>query len=902
MLLLLLFKPNEDLKLNFKHTIILLILLVSAISCKQTKNVPQGEYLLKKNEVYLQGDKMDKYDLEEIIRQKPNFKRFGIKWNLMMFNAVDSASVADKRARKNQKLRDKNQRLREKEDRINAKRIERAHQKNREFYTEKIIQLKDTVTPTKFFREWLKYKIGKPPVVFDSIPYEKSIEQLGAYMRSRGYYYSTVSGLVKYKNNRKAEVSYSIVTGKRYYIDSVIVDCDNPSVAGSYAKYVKNKEVPPLVGQPFDIEMLDDHRYDVATYMRNSALYGFSPNHIHYDVDTNKQTMKVNLTVIFMDRLIIPQDNPDTLISVPHQTTYIRDVYFHIADTTLYDGNFKAYMDQQDLSVMDGLVLRTIDTLRYNEVTKRKSDELDPFRSAIFVYNGEMFLNPAILEMQNYLESSNFYKEEYGERTYTRLLQLGLFEGIKTKITEIPGTRELDVHYYLVPLKKQSFGVEPKATNSNGFLGVSATLNYSNRNLFKNGAKLTFAISGGFESQPAVFNETADGQQLQASGRSFNTFEIGPSVKYEAPGLFPVKITRFSKRHRPRTIISTAYSFQQRDEFTRGLFQLNYLWQFYVGKNQLFQAGLPGASVIKFVNIKKSTVFENTLLGLNDLFLLNSYSDQFIWQDWKFTFEYTSKVKKEKNSQSKTMTYFNSTFDPAGNFLSLFDKYLDTLDNGQRKIFGVAYAQFLRLDNELIVSQPLGKEHSLHFKLNAGGGLPYGNSTKSLPYDYSFFAGGANDNRGWNARGLGPGVYKYYLDSTRTATQIGDVRIGGSAEYRFPFSSVVKGALFLDAGNVWTIEDDINRPGGQFTNEWYKQIAVAAGFGLRLDFDYFIIRFDLGIPLRNPTLPKGETWIFQDHSGYEAEVFGLYGVEPSQVETLSSPFRLQPHFGIGYPF
>lgn len=900
MLLLLLLKPNKDLKLIFKHTIILLILLIGIVSCRQTKNVPQGEYLLKKNKVFVQGDKLDEYDLEEIIRQKPNFKRFGVKWNLMMFNAVDSAKVADKRARKNQKLRDKNQELRDKEDRINKHRIDRAHEKNREFYTEKIVQLKDTVTPRKFFREWLKYKIGKPPVVFDSIPYNKTIEQLGAYLRSRGYYYSTVTGLVEYTRNRKAKVFYSIETGERYFIDSVSVHSDNPSVSGTYAKYLKKTESPPLSGQPFDIEMLDDHRFEVATFMRNSALYGFSPNHINFEVDTNKQTMKVNLTVVFLDRLIRPEGNPDTLISVRHQTTYIRNVYFHIADTSLFEGNFKAHMDELGLSVLDGTAIRTIDTLIYNEITKAKSGELDPFRSAIFVYNGEMFLNPALLEMQNYLESTNFYKEEYGERTYTRLLQLGLFEGIKTKIIEIPGTRQLDVHYYLTPLKKQSFGVEPKATNSNGFLGVSATLNYSNRNLFKNGAKLTFAISGGFESQPAVFNETADGQQIQASGRSFNTFEIGPSIKYEAPGLFPVKITRFSKRHRPRTIISTAYSFQQRTEFTRGLFQLNYLWQFYAGKNQLFQAGLPGASVIKFVNIKKSTVFENTLLGLNDLFLLNSYSDQFIWQDWKFTFEYTSKVKK--NSQSKTMTYFNSSFDPAGNLLSLFDKYLDTLDNGQRKIFGVAYAQFLRLDNELIVSQPLGKEHSLHFKLNVGGGLPYGNSTKSLPYDYSFFAGGANDNRGWSARGLGPGVYKYYLDADRTATQIGDVRFGGSAEYRFPFNSVVKGALFLDAGNVWTIEDDVNRPGGQFTKDWYKQLAVAAGFGLRLDFDYFIVRLDLGLPLRNPTLLKGETWFFQDHSGYEAEVFSVYGLPSNQVENLDPPFKPQIHIGIGYPF
>ena len=887
----------SHLNLHFKHTIILLILILGAVSCKQTKNVPDGEYLIKKNKVLVKGDKMDEDELAEIIRQKPNFKRFGVKWRLMMFNAVDSAKVAEKRVRKNRKLREKNQKLKEKEDRINTKRIDKAHRKNREYYTQKIVQLKDTVTPRKFFREWLKYKIGRPPVVFDSIPYTKTLEQLSAFVRKKGYYYSRVDGLVKYKKRRKAKVIYSVQTGERYFIDSVKIEGSNPGVKGLYASYIDKQEEHPLIGQPFDIDMLDDHRFEVATHMRNSALYGFSPTHIHYEVDTNRQSMKVNLSVIFMDRLIRPDDNPDTLISVPHQTTFIRDVYFHIADTSSFEGNFAAYMNELNLSVMNGLVIRSVDTLHYREIKKRNSEEFDPKRQATFIYNGEMFVNPEILEMQNYLESSNYYKEEYGERTYTRLLQLGLFEGIKTEIVEIQGTRQLDVHYYLIPLKKQSFGAEPKATNSNGFLGVSATVNYSNRNLFRNGAKLTISLSGGFESQPPVFDETLSGQTIQTGARSFNTFEIGPSIKYEAPGLLPMRITRFSKRHRPRTVISTAYNFQRRDDFTRGVFQLNYLWQFYVGKHQLFQAGLPGASVIKFVNIQKSEQFENILTGLNDQFLINSYSDQFVWQDWRFTFEY-SNINPEKG---KPQIYFTSSFDPAGNILSLFDRFLDTLDNGQKKVFGVAYARFVRLDNELIVYQPLGKGHSFNLKLSAGAGLPYGNSEKSLPYDYSFFAGGANDNRGWLARSLGPGVYKYYLDTNRTATQIGDIRIGGSFEYRFPFNDRVKGAVFFDAGNIWTFEEDANREGGRITSDWYKQLAFATGFGIRLDFDYFIIRFDLGVPLRNPSLPEGSEWLFQSNQPFLDALEDKFG---SNYDDFVLPLRFLPqlHLGIGYPF
>lgn len=877
--------------------------------------MPEGEYLLKKNDITLSGDKIDKADLNEIIRQQPNYKQAGIKWKLLSFNMVDSARIAKKRTRKNFKLHVKNDRKRAKQAAVNKKRVEEARADGDSLYTQKIIPLKDTISPRLFFREWFKYKIGSPPIVFDSIPYEKTLEQFDAYLRSKGYYYGLVNGLVRKKPNGKTIVTYDLVTGSPYIIDSVYLESTNPSILGTYNKYVSKLEEQPFIGQPFDADVLDDFRYDVAAHLRNSAYYGFSTSHITFRADTNFQTMKVCLGVLFQDRLVRPSYNSDTLISIKHRVTYVRDVYFHIADTSLYEGNFQALMDSLQLSLKDGQFMRTTKSLVYEEVKKPKSDEINPYRIANFNYNGELFLKPKVLEDRNYLEKENYYKGYYVERSYKRLLELGLFQSIKTVLEEVEGTNQLDVHYYLVPSKRQSFGIEPQATNSNGFLGVSATINYTNRNLFRGGEKLTLAFSGGFESQPPIFDETLDGNKIQTAGRSFNTFEFGPSLKFEVPSLFP-SFLKLSKRHRPRTEISAAYNFQKRDAFTRGTFQLNYNWNFYVLKTQIFHVGLPFASVIKFVNIEKSTAFDQTLTDLNDLFLLNSYSDQFVWQDWKFTFEYSfkdglqnvnKKNKKTIKRGVKTQIYINTTFDAAGNMLSLFKGVQDTLLNGQRTIFGVGYSQFSRLDNELIVSQPLGKGKGIHFHLNAGGGVPHGNSVNSLPYDYSFFAGGANDNRGWRARALGPGTYKYYLDTNRTATQIGDIRVGGSLEYRFAFSSALKGAFFLDAGNIWTIGDDINRVGGQISKDWYKEFGVAAGFGLRLDLDFFIVRVDLGIPVRNPALPKGAQWFFQPRTLYEAEgALAFPGNDANgnanYLRFLPAPFVPQVHFGIGYPF
>jgi outer membrane protein assembly factor BamA len=353
-----------------------------------------------------------------------------------------------------------------------------------------------------------------------------------------------------------------------------------------------------------------------------------------------------------------------------------------------------------------------------------------------------------------------------------------------------------------------------------------------------------------------------------------------------------------SKRQRPRTVISTAYNFQSRNDFKRHIFQLNYLWRFYVGKTQIFQVGLPGMSIIKFVRINNEPDFQAKLDQLNDLFLKNAYSNQFIWQDWKLTFEYNNKDRDDK--KSKFSLYVNSTIDPAGNTLSLFKNIQDTLSNGQHTIFGVGYSQFLRMDNDVIMSNPLGKKKSIHARLQFGVGKPYGNSSTSLPYDYSFFAGGANDNRGWRARALGPGSYKYYLDPDRTATQIGDIRIGTSAEFRFSFGPLLKGAVFVDAGNVWTFNEDGNRPGSRFSTNWYREIAVSSGIGLRMDLDFFILRLDLGLPLTNPALPQGEKWIFQSKDQFYQECFDKFGVNYEVY--VPNPFTPNIHFGIGYPF
>lgn len=889
--------------------IFILLITAGAIlsSCKQTKYVPEGKYLLKKNVVVTaKKTELSSDDIADVIRQQPNYKTFGLKLKLAAFNAIDSAKVADKRIVKNQQLKEKNKKIRAKENRINEKRIEKARRKGKEWYTKKIIPVKDTVDPKMFFREWLKYKYGEPPVIYDSNYYVKSIEQINVFLRKKGYYFGSVEGAVTFSDKKKAVATYTVNPGKRYYIDSVYTIGGNSSVISTFEKLVKKGKIESLTKKPFDTDLLDNYRSNIASQMRDESYYGFNFSSIDFVADTINRDYKVKLGIRFGDRLIQSPDYVDSVVAVPYAPFLVKDVHFHIIDTLKIRGRYKARLDEARLPMFTDGMLTTLDTMVFkdvylnnNEKKKRgipKSvDTLNIQRVANFYYNGKLFVRPGIIELQNYLENDNYYKEYYLERSYSRLLQLDVFSVVKPKLIEIPDSNKVSVHYYLAPSEKQSFSFEPKATNSNGFLGVSASLNYSNRNLFRGAEKLTFSLSGGFESQPAIFDETMEGEKIRE--RSFNTFEFEPGVKLDIPGLLPIRRAVYmAKRQRARTILSLSLNYQKRDDFDRKSFQFSYMWRFYGDETQIFQVGLPLGSMIKYVNIDPSMAFQDKLNQLNDVFLRNTYSDQFIWQDWKITYEYNTRDKKVKKTNANI--YYKTSFDPAGNFISLFKNSQKVNDLGQRTIFGLGYSQFLRLDNEVIVAQPLNKKHSLNLRFLAGAGMPYGNSTTSLPYDYGFFGGGANDNRGWRSRALGPGVYKYYLDENRTLTQVGDIRIAASAEFRIALGGIFKFAVFSDVGNVWTWKEDANRPGSQFSKDWYKQLAVSGGVGLRVDLDFFVIRLDLGLPFSNPALPKGSRWIFQSRNALNQEIEAA-GISPSAVP---KPFIPILHFGIGYPF
>jgi len=893
------------------HIYIYILTLATLVlsGCKATKYVPSDNYLLKKNKIEIDNNVLKQTDFYEYIQQQANHHIAGIKLRLLVYNSIDSSKVNQKRINKNNDIRTQNQRLIEKQERINEKRIDRAKRKNKEWYTQKIIPLKDTITPNLFFREWLKYRFGEPPVIFDSLYFRQSIEQMSLLLQKKGYYYGAVEGKIEHKNNKKAIVIYSVTTGKCYYIDSVNLQSYDKMLILSYQRAIQDGHIATLVGQPLDTEMLNKHRMEITEWMRNDAFYGFNFSNIDYKVDTTIGNFKAKVTIRFSQRQVQNNDFPDSIEQIPFRTYRINDVFFHIIDTTMAKGNYTKRLIEKGIELPSATnTLPLLDTLKYQQIYLKKHEKkryglplkqktLNELRIAYFFYNGKMFVRPGIIEMQNYLEHTNYYKQEYFDISYSRLLQTDLFASIRPQIVELNNAALLDIHYYLTPSPRQYVSIEPKATNSNGFLGVSASANYSNRNFFRGAEKFVFAISGGFESEPPIFDTSVDGKKIITTRRSLNTFEFEPSIKLDLPGLFPIRrATHMTKRQRARTILSVSWNFQNRSDFKRRSLQLGYMLRFYEGENQIINVGLPFVSVIKFVSVEQSNDFQQKINNLNDVFLKNTYSNQFIWQDWKATYEYNTTERQNKIKRSKI--YYKMSIDIGGNFLALFKNKQDTNSIGQRTFLGLGYSQFARIDNDFIFAQPFNKKHSLHIRALIGVGLPYGNTKTSLPYDYGFFGGGANDNRGWRARELGPGTYKYYLDTNRTTIQIGDIRIGGFIEYRFDLGGYLKGAVFSDVGNVWTWNNDMNRPNAQFSENWFNELAFSMGIGLRLDLGFVVGRVDLGLPIKNPALPKKSKWIFQNRQNFNKEI------EDTTIERskIPKPFIPIVFVAIGYPF
>ncbi len=450
------------------------------------------------------------------------------------------------------------------------------------------------------------------------------------------------------------------------------------------------------------------------------------------------------------------------------------------------------------------------------------------------------------------------------QRTYNNFARLQAVKYTNIKFAEVPDTNLLDCHIQISTNKPSTISFQPEGTNTAGDLGAAASITYTNRNLFHGSEQLSIEFRGAYEAITGL-----EGYQDQ------NYTEFSVETKLVFPRfLAPFLSKSFRRRQTASSEWAVSWDFQNRPEFHRRVFSSAWRYRWSEPKHHLnYRFDLLDLNYVYMPWI--SSTFKRDYLDNaenRNAILRYNYEDIFIMKTG-FTVSYTDGVDAVR-----------ANFESAGNLLNGVSKGFGfkTNSQGQHTLFNIAYAQYVKFDFDYTHLFRFDKRNALALHAGLGVAYPYGNSTV-LPFEKRYFSGGANSVRGWSVRELGPGKFKGTDGRIDFINQTGDVKLDLNAEYRSSLFWKLQGALFIDAGNIWTLRNYAEQPGGQFKfTEFYKQIAASYGMGLRLNFDYFILRFDVGMKAINPA--------------YESEKEHWSIIHPK----LSRDFDF--HFAVGLPF
>ena len=495
----------------------------------------------------------------------------------------------------------------------------------------------------------------------------------------------------------------------------------------------------------------------------------------------------------------------------------------------------------------------------------------------------ELFFKPEYLDPYILIETGDFYDPQKSKNTSRRLGTIGVYKFVNIRYDEVDSLATdslglLEANIFLSPLKKRAIRAELQAvTKSNSFAGPHLALTFSNRNLFKGGEVLNISADLGYEVQLGSGNN---------AGR--NSLQLGITNELIIPRLlFPWKFnTNFFKYDIPKTKISLGADYLRRSQlFT--LASLNSSFGYFWNANRYVTHEFNPIN-LNYVSLTNVTSEFQDILDKNP-FLESSFEQEFI-AGLTYSFIYNGLI----DTQKKHAFFLHANYDMAGNVMSLFGK---EAEDGNKEVLGLEYAQYAKLDFDFSYHLRLGNQQTIATRLFAGYGHPYGNSDV-LPYSKQYFSGGPYSVRAFRTRSLGPGTFdpseENLIDDTSNPDdpenegygyrdQTGNIRLEANMEYRFPIVTYLNGAFFVDAGNIWTSEEQpetTNADGegsGKFGSGFINELGIGTGVGLRIDIQSFVIRFDLAFPLHDPREPAGERWV----NDFGSPVF---------------------NFAIGYPF
>lgn len=689
---------------------------------------------------------------------------------------------------------------------------------------------------------WFQKHFGEAPVILDTNLVNSGIKQIKLYLYNYGYFNAEVSKEIIYKH-KKANVIYKIKANEPYTINNITQNIQDSSI-----KALINKDTSLILlkkGNQYQSKIISQERDRITELLNRRGFYRFSKEFITFSIDTNLSCNCLNINTIIQDPFFKKSGTSDSIIYGKHIPYKIRNV--------VVNTNFNPLLPTESYS----------DTLLYQKENQK-------FGSYIFIYNSDLKYSPKKIASFLTIAPGDLYNLGSVNRTYTRLNELKNFSFINIIFTDISDSlsadsiRYLDCKIQLRPTDKFSFSAEAKGTNTGGNLGIGVDFTTITRNVFKGNENLMYRLGAAYEAQKLFSNNSTTNDLLL-----FNTFEFSGSVKLDIPRFyFPIKIKYFTTTVRPKSIFNIGGNYQQRPDYTRFI-STSYFGYEWIQKRIMKHSFNP--IDINIVKINPTASFLETLNRYNRR-IREQYTDHLlVAMRYNFTYDNQS-LKKGKN-----FIYFRFGIESVGNVLNLAMNAVSAKKNesDQYTIGGIPYANYLLSDFDFRYYHQYTKKTSFAFRTSFGIGVPFTNSF-SLPFEKSFYLGGANSMRGWKMRTLGPGSF----DGGESFESIGDLKIESNVEYRFPIWNYFRGAFFMDAGNIWLVRANTSIPNGEFKfNQFYKEFGVDAGFGLRLDFDYFLIRVDAAIPLANP----------------------VYLNNPD----LKTPITLSKtvlNFGIGYPF
>ena len=690
-------------------------------------------------------------------------------------------------------------------------------------------------------------KIGQEPVIFDPELVESSKENISNHLVYQGYYGSKVTDNTV-TENKKTTVNYNITLGKQYPIEDIEYIIQDTLLGRVF--FADSLQNSIQKGKLLSEEYLNNVSEEMSQSLRNKGFYGFSKNYFFFTADTLKKKGCANLKVEIKNytRNETPQQ------ARPHRIYRIGEVSMEPvrkpSNPLVYE-----FVGDSVVAIPAMNITRPTDSTYYHGIKIK--------------YRNNLLLRRKVLTRMNYVQPDSLYNEQQVADTYTRLSNLNLFSSVNIQMDQTDSST-VDCNMKLTASELQGYklGLE-SSINSSGLLGISPSVSYYHKNLFRGAELFSVSLMGDFQFG---FNNNK------------RATEFGASTSLSTPNFLLLPDRIFKSTNIPRTEFSLSYNYQERPEYARNIISgsYSYVWS---SRDKFFYKVSPiQASIVKIYNME-----EGFYESLKDPFLINSYRDHFDL-GMGTSFYYTT-----DSSPQPVHSYFYLRWqnDLSGNLLSLFNSAMPVNENGERLIWDSPYSQYYKTEASVVYTWKFGKKenHSIAARFLAGVGIGYGNSV-TLPFEKLFWAGGAYSLRAWQARTVGPGYAKEDTSFT-IPNQTGDMRLEANIEYRFPLFWNFEGAVFADAGNVWNIKKDYSAKGSDGEDDlitrseeglfefdtFYRHIATDWGVGLRLNLGFVLLRLDMGMKIYDPAEDdwKGpRSWLRK----------GNYGVQ----------------FGVGYPF